>query len=135
MRKAWIFLAIKFIADIIMINLSFILAYLIVFKTVSLLDLSIFSYYKVLFFITLFWLIIFNLAGLYKMQVDKTNRIDNIFAVSFGVFSAAFLTYIFIAFLHKEAFYSREIVVYASLIALLLINFSRHFIWKLHNHI
>lgn len=132
MNKSYLILSLKLISDVIIINISFIVGYLIKFGMINVLALPVFHYLKVLAFISLLWLIIFNLAGLYKLQGERTGRVDSIFSVSFGIFSAAFFTYLVIVYFYREAFYSRAIVIYASLLAMVLINLSRYFIWKLH---
>ncbi|MFH1386103.1 MAG: hypothetical protein ABIH50_00340 [bacterium] len=131
MSRNWRYLFLKIISDIIIIDFAFTTAFLVKFKTINVL-LAIAVYYKHLFFITVLWLVVLNLAGLYKLQQDKVNRIDNFFSVSFGAFSAAFFNYVIILFLYREALYSKEIVIIGSLIALVLINISRHLIWKLY---
>ena len=131
MNKAWLFLILKILSDILMVNLSFIFGYMINFGTVNISHTHILIYSKVLVFISLLWMIIFNLAGLYKLQTDKINRIDGIFSVAFGVFSSAFFTYVIVVFLYREAFYSKGIVIYASIIAFFLVILSRQAIWWL----
>jgi len=135
MSKAWMFLFTKILFDVLLVNISFILGYLIKFGLVNPLTAPVSIYLKALIFVTMLWLIIFNLAGLYKFQPEKINRVDNIFSVSFGVFSSAFFTYIIVVFLYREAFYAKEIVIYSSLFALLLINLSRYIIWLIHKRL
>ncbi|NQU17147.1 MAG: hypothetical protein HQ564_03685 [Candidatus Saganbacteria bacterium] len=129
----WYFLALKIISDIVIINIVFILGYIIKFKIFNPFAISIIPYFKVLMFITLLWVIVLNLAGLYKLQTDEIVRTDGIFPVSFGVFSAGFFTYIIIVFLYREALYTREIVIYASFLALIFINLSRYLVWRLYS--
>jgi hypothetical protein len=130
LRIAWLNLFLKIVTDVVMIGGAFISAFLL--KSGSLSGLMMIQvYYKPLFFITVLWLVVLNLAGLYKLQTDKLNRVDNVLAVSFGAFSAAFFAYVFIAFLYREASYSKDIVILGSLLALVLINLSRYFIWKI----
>ena len=135
MLKTWTLLFIKIIFDVILINISFIIGYLIKFGVVNPLAFPISIYLKALIFVTMLWLIIFNLAGLYKLQPEKINRVDNIFSVSFGVFSSAFFTYIIVVFLYREAFYAKEIVIYSSLLALFIVNLSRYIIWSIYKRL
>ena len=130
MSRAWRYLFLKIITDIAMINIAFVAVFLAKFKTINFLPVFM-IYYKPLLFITVLWLVLLNLAGLYKLQHDKVGRRDNIFSVSFGAFSAAFFTYVFVVFLYREAVYSKEIVILGSFTALVLINISRYLIWKL----
>ena len=127
MRRTWIILCIKIFTDALIVNSAFILGYIIKFRAMDYLAISIYS--KSLMFITILWLIIFNLAGLYKPQLNKLSRVDSVIPVSFGVFSAAFFTYTIIILLYKEASYSKEIVIIGSFISLLLVNISRYLIW------
>ena len=129
MKRAWAYLFLKLAADILFVNISFILAFLLKFQTINLFP-ALAVYYKPLLLITVLWLVIFNLAGLYKLQMGKVGRLENLFSVSFGIFSAAFFTYLLIIFFYQEASYSREIVIIGSLIAFVLINISRYMIWK-----
>jgi FlaA1/EpsC-like NDP-sugar epimerase len=129
MSRAWRYLFIKIIADVVAVNVSFICAFLAKFKTINFIS-AVAIYYKPLFFITVLWLVVMNLAGLYKLQQDKVNRIDNLFSVSFGAFSAAFFTYVIVIYLYQEASYSKDIVITGSLAALVLLNISRDLIWK-----
>jgi FlaA1/EpsC-like NDP-sugar epimerase len=130
MDRVWKYLFLKILSDIIVVNIAFIGAFLIKFKTVNFLPVMM-IYYKPLLFITALWLVVLNLAGLYKPQHDKVDRRDNILSVSFGAFSAAFFTYVFVVFLYREAAYSKEIVMLGSFASLVLINISRYMIWKL----
>lgn len=130
MGRAWGYLFLKIAADIVMVDIAFVSAFLLKFHTLNLLP-AVIVYYKPLFFITVLWLVVFNLAGLYKPQTtDKVNRVDNPLSVSFGAFSAAFFTYVIITLLYREASYSKDVVIIGSLIGLLLVNLSRHLIWK-----
>ena len=131
MNKAWRYLCLKIITDTAVINVSFVGAFLAKYRTSQFLPVLM-IYYKPLLFITVLWLVVLNLAGLYKLQPKATDRIDNIFSVSFGVFSAAFFTYVIIIFLYREASYSKDIVILGSFFALALINLSRFLIWKLY---
>lgn len=133
--KTWIFLGIKILFDILVIQLSFIIAYLITFNTINVFSISLLAYKKILIFLSLFWVIIFNLSGLYKFQLNNKSRVDGIFVTSFAVLSAAFFTYLFIVFLHKEAFYSREIVILGAIIALLFLNITRYIIWQVYKKV
>jgi len=128
MQRNWLYLFAKISTDLILINVAFCSAYLLRFQTVNVFALL--QYFKFLGFVSMLWLIIFNLAGLYKLQVDCTTQVDKLFSVSFGIFSSAFFTYVSAVFLYREALYSKDIVIIASIIALILINLSRYLIWK-----
>ena len=132
MRKAWLFLLLRLISDLILINLCFISGYLIRFGEINLFTAPVLVYLKFLAFVSMLWLIMFNLTGLYKMQNGERERPDGILAVSFGVFSSAFFTYIFAFFFYREAIYSRAIIIYASILALVMINLARFLLWKLY---
>jgi len=130
MIKNWALMIIKVISDIFIVNLSLVSGYLIRFGIPGSVSVPFLVYSKMLVFITLTWLVIFNLAGMYKMQTDKTTRIDNAFLVTTSVFSSAFFTYVMVFSIYREAFYSKEVIFYSSVIALLLVNLSRAIIWK-----
>lgn len=131
MYKNWTFVAIKVLSDITVVNLSFVSGYMIRFGLLNPASLPLVMYSKVIIFITLTWLVIFNLAGMYKMQTEKAVRIDNPFLVSTAVFSSAFFTYVVVFSLYRGAFYSKEVILYSSVIALLFANISRAVIWKI----
>lgn len=135
MIKNWVFLFAKIITDAVFVLISFVAAYLIIFKSTALTIFHLTIYAKFLVFAIMLWLIIFNLAGLYKLQSDKSNRIDNVFTVSFGVFSAAFFAYVIATFIYKEAYYSKSIIILASLFNLFFTNLSRYLIWELYKRV
>jgi len=130
MSRAWRYLFIKMIVDILLINVAFISAFMVKFRTIDIIS-TLTIYSRPLFFITVLWLVVLNLAGLYKLQQDKIGRLDNIIVVSFGGFSAAFFAYLIVVFFCREALYTKDIIIIGSLIALVLVNVSRYLIWKL----
>ena len=130
-RYVWVYLFLKLASDALAINVGFVSAFLLRFKTFDIPS-ALLIYYKPLLFITVLWLVVLNLAGLYKLQFDRAARIDNLFAVSFGAFSAAFFTFIFVVFMYREAAFSKDIVALGSIFTLVLINISRYLIWKLY---
>jgi len=135
MSKPWLFLFIKLISDVFAVAVSFMLGYMLKFEVESLISLPFDIYIKFLLTISILWVIIFNLSGLYKLQVDKANRIDNPIKISAAVFSSAFFTYFFVIYVYKEAFNVNDIIIYAFLISLILVNLFRYFIWNIYKKI
>lgn len=128
-NRKWLILILKLASDMLIINVSFISGYLLRFGVINPLSVPVFMYTRILVFITLTWMVIFNLAGLYKIQPDNSPRIDGLFAVTTAVISSAFFTYVIVLSLYKEALYSKEIILFSSAIALVLFNISRTAIW------
>ena len=112
--------------DVLLINVSFLTGYFIKFNALSIVF---FQYYKTLALVTLIWLIVFNLGGLYKFPKREERRVDGIASLSFAITSAAFVTLLVIFFLYKEAVYAMDIIFYAWFCSLVLLNISRSVIW------
>jgi len=120
------------ILDAVLINASFILAYFFRFKilvfitpeSVPILE----HYLNVLIFITLVWLSIFNIIGLYDKR-KFTSLIDEIAALFVGV-TLATLVLFGMLFLYREFWVSRLVVVNAWWIALLLLGLCRVFLFE-----
>ncbi|MEE8638194.1 MAG: hypothetical protein V3T21_04015, partial [Candidatus Margulisiibacteriota bacterium] len=117
----------KIVLDAILINLSFILAYFFRFRVLLFItpgSIPIFEeYLNVLIFITLVWLAIFKIAGLYE-EKKFTSLIDEVAALLMGV-TLASLILLGLLFLYREFWFSRLVVVNAWLIALLLLGLLR----------
>jgi len=117
----------KFISDAILILFSFVLAYFVRFKvllfispdTVPLLE----KYFSVLVFVTLIWLAIFKLIGLYE---DKkyVALIDELATLFMGVTISTLVIFASL-FMYREFWVSRLVVANVWWIALLLLGFSR----------
>ncbi len=133
--KNWIILAVKILSDIVLINCSFVMGYMIRFGGINPFGMPLLAYNKMLIFVTITWLVIFNLTGLYKMQGEKQDRVDGPVIVTTSVFSASFFTYVIILSLYKEAMYSKDIIIYTCFIAFILLNISRSLIWYIGRQI
>jgi len=123
--RFWSVLIVRLVSDIIFIYLSFVSAYFIKFG----IFLPVNVYTKLIIFVVVVWLVIFNLGGLYKFPKKEGRREDNILAASFAITSAAFITLLIIFFLYKEAAYAMDLIFYSWFSALILINLSRSIIW------
>lgn len=130
MRNYWAALGAKIISDAVLINLAFCLGYMIKFRIMDISRVPVLSYSHAMVFITILWLIIFNLAGLYKSVPGKRKNYQSSLSVSLGIISSAVLTYFMAWYYYKEAFYAAAIIIYASLILLFLLNISRYLIWR-----
>jgi exopolysaccharide biosynthesis polyprenyl glycosylphosphotransferase len=117
----------KIVIDAILINLSFVLAYFFRFKvllfitpgSIPILE----QYLNVLIFVTLIWLAIFKISGLYE-QKKFTTLIDE-FATLFMGISLATLILLGLLFLYREFWFSRLVIVNAWWINLLLLGLVR----------
>lgn len=131
-KGQWFLLFLRLITDALFIVISFLLAYFVKFRSLNIGSLPINIYFKILIFVTLIWLIILNLGGLYKFTKKDEKKADNLLATSFAITSAAFITLLIILFLYKEAIYAKDIIFYAWLISLVLLNVSRWVIWRIY---
>jgi exopolysaccharide biosynthesis polyprenyl glycosylphosphotransferase len=117
----------KIILDAVLIDLSFILAYFFRFQvllfitpnTIPLLE----RYLNAIIFITLVWLAIFKLIGLYE-QRRFTSLIDELATLFLGV-SLSTLILLGLLFLYRELWFSRLVIVNAWWISLLLLGALR----------
>ncbi len=116
-----------FLVDAILINLSFILAYFVRFEILLFItpqSIPIFEhYFKVLIFITLLWLALFKLFGLYE-QKKFTLLLDELAALFLSV-TFSTLALLGLLFLYREFWFSRLVVVNVWWIALLLLGLAR----------
>src|SRR3989339_500472 len=123
----------KIIFDAVLINVSFILAYFVRFKILFFItpdSIPIFEQYlSVLVFVTLIWLAIFKLIGLYDER-KCTSLIDELASLFVGV---AFGTLVLVGllFLYREFWVSRLVIVNAWWIAFLLLTLMRIFLFTL----
>ena len=124
----------KFVLDAILIVVSFILGYFVRFKIllfISPQSIPLFQQYSnVLIFVTLIWLLIFQLIGLYQ-EKKFTTLIDELAALFFGV-TLSTLVLIGLLFLNQEFWFSRLVIANVWWIALLLLGAHRAVIFKLN---
>jgi len=118
----------KFVLDAILIIISFILGYWLRFKVLVTLNVPgsppIFSeYLNVLVFVTLIWLAIFKLIGLYE-EKKLTSLIDELATLFFGV-SLSALVLLGLLFLYREFWFSRLVIGNVWWISLLLLGSMR----------
>jgi len=117
----------KIILDVVLINLSFILAYFFRFRILLFItpgSMPIFEQYlNVLIFLTLIWLAIFKTVGLYE-QKKFTTLIDEVATLFMGV-TLATLILLGLLFLYREFWFSRLVIVNAWWINLLLLGSVR----------
>ncbi|MFH1347299.1 MAG: sugar transferase [Candidatus Margulisiibacteriota bacterium] len=122
-----------FFLDAILIVLSFILAYFVRFKVLLFLTpqpVPVFQQYlDVLVFVTLIWLAIFKLAGLYR-EKKFTSLIDELATLFVGV-TFSTLVLVGLLFLNQEFWFSRLVVLNVWWIALLLLGLLRVLIFAL----
>lgn len=118
---------VKALADAVLISLAFILAYFIRFKILLFLTpaaLPIFEkYFRVMVFVTLIWLAIFKLIGLYENK-RFTALVDEIAALFCGVTLSTLILFGFL-FLYREFWFSRLVLVNAWWLAFLLLTAVR----------
>jgi len=117
----------KIILDIILINLSFFMAYQLRFEVLSFITaetVPIFDQYlRVLIFITLIWLAVFKLVGLYDKRKFH-NLLDELASLFLGV-TLSTLILLGLLFLYQEFWVSRLVVVNAWWIAFVLLALER----------
>lgn len=114
---------VKALADAFLINLSFVLAYYLRFKILLFItpaSMPIFEkYLSVLVFVTLIWLAVFKLIGLYEER-KFTALVDEI-AMLFGGVALSTLILLGLLFLYREFWFSRLVIVNAWWLAFLLL--------------
>lgn len=124
---------IKFLLDAILIVASFVLAYFVRFKILLFItpeSLPVFGHYlKVLVFVTVLWLAILKLMGLYEGK-KYSNLIDELAALFLGV-TVSTLFLLGLLFLYREFWFSRLVIVNAWWIAFCLLGFSRAALFEL----
>ncbi len=118
---------VRALSDALLINLSFIFAYYLRFNILLFItptSMPIFERYSsVLVFITLIWLAVFKLIGLYE-EKKFTALVDEI-AMLFGGVSLSTLILLGMLFLYREFWFSRLVVVNAWWVAFLFITAAR----------
>lgn len=123
----------KIIFDIILINLSFVLAYFVRFKILLFItpdSAPIFGQYlNVLVFVTLLWLAIFKLVGLYENK--KTAIILDELASLFLGITLSTLVLLGMLFLYRELWFSRLVIANVWWLALVLLGLERMVVFYL----
>ena len=113
----------KVLADALLIVFSFILAYFIRFKVLVFItpsSIPIFEKYSsLLIFVTLLWLAVFKLVGLYENK-KYTALVDEVAVLFWGV-SASTLLLLGLLFLYRELWFSRLVILNVWWIAFLLL--------------
>ncbi len=123
----------KIFLDAILINVCFVLAYYLRFNVLVFLTPRsvpvIGQYINVLIFVTLIWLALFKLVGLYE---DKKTSVllDELASLFLGV-SFATLGLLALLFLYREFWFSRLVIANAWWIALILLGFERAVIFQI----
>jgi len=131
MKNYYFLTLVKVFFDIIIILVSFAIAYMMRFNLFQIAYLPIIPYKRFLVFIVILWPIIFNMMGLYKPQRDKSERVDSMLLISMAITLSAVVTYLVIIIFFQEAMFSYSLIIYAWIISLVLINIIRYLIWKM----
>lgn len=117
----------KILSDVLLINLSFVLAYFFRFKILLFItpdSVPIFGHYlRVLVIVSLLWLAIFKLVGLYDEK--KSAILLDELATLFLAISASTLVLLSMLFLYHEFWFSRLVIVNAWFVALILLSGER----------
>ncbi|MGB9613304.1 MAG: sugar transferase, partial [Candidatus Margulisiibacteriota bacterium] len=123
---------VKILTDAILINLSFILAYYLRFKILLFITPPSFpvfeQYLRILVFVTLLWLAVFKLVGLYE-EKKFTALIDEIALIFWGITLSSLLL-LGLLFLYRELWFSRLVIANAWWISLVLMGLSRVVIFE-----
>jgi len=113
----------KILADAFLINVSFVLGYYLRFKVLLFINptaIPIFEkYLSVLIFLTLIWLAVFKLIGLYEGK-KFTALVDEL-AMLFGGITLSALILLGLLFLYREFWFSRLVIVNAWWISFVLL--------------
>lgn len=120
--------------DILVILVSFILAYKLQAQRVEITHLWSFAdYVRFIFFLMPIWIVIFALEGLYSTK-KRRQGLDEFAGIVLGV-SASIMVVMAWFFLSKTIFFSRAIVLYTWLIALVLVTLNRWLIRILQRYL
>jgi exopolysaccharide biosynthesis polyprenyl glycosylphosphotransferase len=118
---------VKVLADALLIDLAFILAYYLRFKVflfITPVSLPVFErYLNVLIFLTLIWLAVFKLIGLYEGK-KFTSLVDEL-AMLFGGITLSSLLLLGLLFLYREFWFSRLVIFNAWWMAFMLLSAAR----------
>ncbi len=125
----------KIVGDVLLINLSFVLAYYLRFnillfitpESVPILG----HYFKVLVIVSLLWLAIFKLIGLYDGK-RIASLLDEL-ASLFLAISASTLFLLSLLFLYREFWFSRLVIVNAWFVAIILLGLERSFVFSIRS--
>jgi exopolysaccharide biosynthesis polyprenyl glycosylphosphotransferase len=116
-------MTVKILTDAVLINLSFIFAYYFRFKVLLFVTPSsiplIERYSNTMVFITLIWLAVFKLIGMYD-EKKFTALIDELAMLVWGISLSSFIL-LGMLFLYRELWFSRLVLANAWLIALILL--------------
>ncbi|MFH1428200.1 MAG: undecaprenyl-phosphate glucose phosphotransferase [Candidatus Margulisiibacteriota bacterium] len=129
-----LFIGFKLLSDIVIINISFILSFVVKFKIINVDDTSIEPYLDALFFVTILWLVSFYFVGLYRERKGILPELDEVLAVIAGVTIGTVMVTAF-SFFYKNFPGSRWVVLYTWFISTFLLSFSRLFIFFIHRHL
>ncbi len=114
------------ISDALLISLSFIFAYYLRFKIVPFITPAtipeIEEYLRILIFVVLVWLAIFEMFGLY---VQKKGTIVDEAASVFGAVTVSALLLLGLLFLYRGLWFSRQVLIYAWGLAFIFVTLSR----------
>jgi len=125
---------IKILGDAALINLSFLLAYYLRFKVLLFITpptLPVFEQYlRILIFVTLVWLAIFKLVGLYE-EKKFTALIDEVALLFVGVTFSS-LVLLGLLFLYRELWFSRLVIANAWWISFFLLGAFRVVIFSVN---
>ncbi|MFC1595935.1 undecaprenyl-phosphate glucose phosphotransferase [Candidatus Margulisiibacteriota bacterium] len=129
------FVLIKLISDIVIINVSFILSFILKFKIINPgSNMSIDPYLDVLIFVTLIWILAFNFIGLYKEKKGILPELDEVVAVFTGVTIGIVMIMAF-SFFYRSFPGSRWVVFYTWFISAVLLSYSRMIIFFIHRQL
>ncbi|MDI6731780.1 MAG: sugar transferase [Candidatus Margulisbacteria bacterium] len=121
----------KILTDVLLINISFVLAYFFRFKILLFIapdSAPIFGHYlRVLVIVSLLWLAVFKFYGLYEEK--KSSVLLDELAMLFLAISTSTLVLFSMLFLYREFWFSRLVIVNAWLVALVLLGGERTLIY------
>ena len=117
----------KVISDGLLIFISFILGYYLRFQVLLFLAPEIIpfdQYFGVLIFVTLLWLALFKLVGIYEERKAHVSIIDELAMLFVGV-TLASIFLLGLLFLYRGFWFSRLVIVNAWVISFILLSISR----------
>ena len=123
-RSEYIFTLALIPLDIFSVTAAFVLAYYTRTQSEVVYIWNFVDYFRFALTLICFWIIIFAMEGLYKIESLKRSMLDEIRSIFLAVSSGIMLVVVYI-FLSRTEFFSRLIIIYAWVYAIIFVSIAR----------
>ena len=123
-RSEYIFTLALIPVDIFAVTAAFVLAYYTRSRGDVVYIWNFVDYFRFALTLICFWIVIFAMEGLYKIESLKRSMLDEIMSIFLAVSSGIMLVVVYI-FLSRTEFFSRLIIIYAWLFAIVFVSIAR----------